>query len=142
MLIGNALVMAAWLTIAGFAKDETRRRRAARAVNVGDVWFTVPGVVLLLLNGLAMVMERYGGLGAITTTPFIGIGLVLLSLTGLTWALRLVPAQLAMYRLAVAPGALDEIAFRRALRRWSIWGVVATALPVIAVFVMTTKPTF
>src|SRR5215207_9757203 len=67
MLIGNAIVMAVWLTVAGFRSDPARRR-AARAVNVGDVWFTVPGVVLLLANGLAMVVERYGGFGALTTT--------------------------------------------------------------------------
>ena len=140
MLIGNAVVMAIWLTVTGFAKTDEPKRRAARVVNVGDVWFTVPGVALLLANGFAMVFERYGGFSAFTTTPFIGIGLILLTLTGIVWAGRLVPIQLELLRLAHAPGALDAKAYRSGLTRWSAWGVVATALPIMAVFVMTTKP--
>ena len=142
MLIGNAIVMAIWLSIAGFAKGDASKRRAARAVTVGDVWFTVPGVVLLLANGLAMVFERYGGVSAFTTTPFVGAGLVLLVATGVVWAARLVPSQLELLRIADATGALDRTAFRAVLIRWSAWGVVATALPILAVVVMTTKPTF
>jgi uncharacterized membrane protein len=142
MLIGNALVMAIWLSVAGFAGSDRARRRAARAVNLGDVRFTVPGVLLLLTNGLAMVAERYGGASAFTTTPFIAAGLVLLTGTGLVWALRLVPAQLALYRLAEAPGELDVAAFRSLLVGWSVWGVIATVMPIAAVVVMTTKPSF
>jgi uncharacterized membrane protein len=142
MLIGNAIVMAISLTIAGFSSRETAKRRAAHAVNVGDAWFTIPGVFLLLTNGLAMVFERYGGVSAFTTTPFIGIGLVLLSLTGVVWALRLVPAQLTLERLARVPGDLDVASYRSVLIGWSVWGTVATVLSILAVIVMTTKPTF
>jgi uncharacterized membrane protein len=141
MLIGNAVLMAVWLSVAGFAGSDEAKRRAARAVNHGDVWFTVPGVTLLLLNGLAMVGGRYEGPSAFITVPFIGLGLVLLSLTGIVWALRLVPSQLAMHRLTSGPGPLDAVVFRRHLITWSAWGVVATALPLLAVLVMTTKPT-
>jgi uncharacterized membrane protein len=141
MLIGNAIVMAVWLSIAGFAGDDAAKRRAALAVNVGDVWFTVPGVALLLGNGVAMVFERYGGVSAFTTTPFIAAGLVLLTLTGMVWAARLVPTQQTLLRISEAAGPLDQVAFRSALTRWSAWGVVATVLPIVAVIVMTTKPT-
>lgn len=141
LLIGNALVMAAWLTVAGFSRSDQAKRRAARVVNLGDAWFTVPGVILLLLNGLAMVAARYGGLAAFSTTGWITAGLVLLSLTGIIWALRLVPAQLTLYRLATADGPLDVKTFGRVLNRWYLWGIIATALPLLAVFVMTTKPT-
>ena len=140
-LIGNAIVMAVWLSIAGFALGDESKRRAARAVNVADLWFTIPGVALLLANGLAMVFERYGGVSAFTTTPFIGVGLVLLVGTGLVWAARLVPNQLELQRISDAAGALDQAAFRAALIRWSAWGVVATVLPILAVVGMTTKPT-
>ena len=142
MLIGNAVVMAIWLSIAGFAAGDGSKRRAARAVNLGDVWFTIPGAALLLANGLAMVFERYGGASAFTTTPFIALGLALLVTTGLVWAVRLVPSQLELLRIAERPGALDRAAFRAVLIRWSVWGSLATALPILAVIVMTTKPTF
>jgi len=141
LLIGNAIAMAVWLSVAGFVGSEASKRRAARVVNRGDVWFTVPGVVLLMLNGMAMVAVRYGGPAAFTSTTWIAAGLVLLSLTGIIWALRLVPAQLGLYRLAAADGQLDVVAFRSLLVRWSVWGSVATALPILAAFVMITKPT-
>ena len=141
LLIGNALVMAVWLTVAGFSRSDRAKRRAARVVNLGDAWFTVPGVILLMLNGSAMVAARYGGLAALTTTGWITAGLLLLSLTGIIWAFRLVPAQLTLYRLAAVDGPLDVEAFRGVLNGWYLWGVIATALPLIAVFVMTTKPT-
>jgi uncharacterized membrane protein len=141
-LIGNALVMAVWLTIAGFSQGDAAKRRAIRTVILGDVWFTVPGVVLLFLNGLAMVGIRYGGLPAFTTTSWITAGVLLLGSTGLIWVARLVPAQLALYRLAHTPGPIDDRAFRAVLMRWSFWGVIATILPLLAVVVMTTKPTF
>jgi uncharacterized membrane protein len=141
LLIGNAIVMAVWLTIAGFSRSEPAKRRAARAVNLGDVWFTVPGAVLLLTNGLAMVAERYGGLPAVTSTLWIGAGLVLLIVTGIVWAFRLVPAQLALYRLALVDGPLDVPAFRAILNRWYVWGTVATVMPILALVAMTTKPT-
>jgi hypothetical protein len=111
-------------------------------VNLGDVWFTVPGVLLLLLNGMAMIAARYGGPAAFSTTPWITGGLVLLTLTGLVWALCLVPAQLTLYRLAKHDGPLDVAAFRGVLTGWYAWAVVATIMPLIAVFLMVTKPTF
>ena len=142
MLIGTALVMAVWLTLAGFSDSDRAKRRAARVVNVADVWFTVPGVLLILLNGLAMVAERYGGTAAFTGTPWITGGLAMLVATGLIWAFRLVPAQLALYRLAEAGGQLDVSMFRSVLNGWYAWGVIATVMPLIALFLMTTKPMF
>jgi hypothetical protein len=139
MLIGNAVVMAAWLTIAGFLGSDETKRTASRAVNVGDVWFTVPGVALLVANGLAMVAERYGGPAALVTTGWIRAGLVLLTLTGTVWALRLVPAQLELSRLAQAE-SLDVPAFRAVLNRWYAWGTIATVLPILAAVIMTMKP--
>ncbi len=142
MLVGNALVMAVWLSVAGFAGGDRAKRRAAMVVNVGDVWLTVPGVLLILLNGLAMVAERYGGTAAFAVTPWISGGLALLLATGLIWALKLVPAQLHMHRLAAAEGPLDVRAFRGVLNRWYVWGVVATIMPLMAVALMTLKPMF
>jgi uncharacterized membrane protein len=140
LLIGNALAMAVWLVIAGSSGTDAWTRRAARAVNVGDVSFTVPGVALILANGLAMVVERYGGVTAFTSTPFVGVGLVLLTATGLVWALRLVPTQLAMLLLARATGPLDAAAFQRRLDTWYAWGTLATILPIAGVVVMSVKP--
>ena len=140
LLIGNALVMAVWLTIAGFSASDDRKRRAARDVNRADAWFTVPGVVLLLANGVAMATARYGGFPAFLGTDFIAAGLGLLTATAVVWAFRLVPAQLRLYALAKADGPLDRTAYRSVLNRWYAWGILATVMPVLAALVMTIKP--
>jgi uncharacterized membrane protein len=140
LLIGNALVMAVWLTLAGFVGNDEAKRRSARIVNRGDAWFTVPGVVLLLANGLAMVSARYGGFPAAFGVDWIVAGFGLLTATGIVWATRLLPTQLALHRLAIADGPLDRVAFGALLNRWYVWGVVATVMPVLAAFFMTTKP--
>jgi hypothetical protein len=134
--------MAVWLTVAGFLGGDAAKRQAARVVNLGDAWFTVPGVALELLNGLAMVIARYGGLEAFATTRWITAGVVLLAVTGAIWAGRLLPAQRSLLRLAKAEGPLDRVAFRRVLDRWYAWGTAATMLPILAAFVMTTKSSF
>ena len=139
-LIGNALVMAVWLTIAGVRGDDAAKRRSARVVNRADAWFTVPGVLLLLLNGWVMAGARYGGFPALLGTDFIAAGLALLTATGVVWALRLLPTQLALLRLATAPGSLDRVRFSALLTRWYTWGVVATVMPIAAAVLMTTKP--
>jgi uncharacterized membrane protein len=140
LLIGNALVMAVWLTMAGFRGSDEAKRRAARIVNRADAWFTVPGVLLLLLNGWAMAGSRYGGFPAFLGTDFIAVGLAGLTATGAVWALRLLPTQLALWRLATATGPLDRPGFAALLTRWYVWGVVATVLPISAAVVMAAKP--
>lgn len=142
LLIGNALVMAVWLTAASLTHRESAQRSAARAVMAGDVWCTIPGVLLLAMNGVAMVFDRYGGLSGVATTPFIGIGMVLLVATGVAWGFGVLPAQAALLRIANAVGALDQGAFGGAMRRWSVWGIVATLLPILAVVIMRVKPGF
>ena len=141
MLIANAVAMGAWLTVAGRAGGLAAKRSATRAVILGDVWFTVPGAALLLANGLAMAVQRYGGLTGVASTPFIAAGVLLLAGTGIVWAFRLVPAQVELHRLAHATGPFDDRAFRSVLASWSVWGIIATVLPILAVVIMTTKPT-
>ena len=140
LLIGNAVVMAIWLTVAGTVGDDRAKRRAASVVNRADAWFTVPGVLLLLANGVAMASARYGGFPAFLAYDWIAIGLGMLSATGVVWALRLVPTQLGLHRLATAPGDLDRRAFGALLTRWYAWGTIATVLPILAAIAMRAKP--
>jgi len=69
-------------------------------------------------------------------------GQVLLALSGALWAGVLVPAQIHQGRQARAFVASGEIpvSYWRAGRRWAVWGVVATALLLIAIWVMVAKP--
>jgi uncharacterized membrane protein len=139
LLVGNVVVTALWMVAADFSGQDAARRFAARAVNLADLAFTVPSVILLTGNGMALAASRYGGWGGFWSTGWIVAGLGLLVATTVVWAVFLVPAQLRMAALANAAAPLGK-EYDSAFRRWSVFGVIATVLPVIALILMVTKP--
>src|SRR2546427_13136516 len=52
--LGNLIVTAGWMTWAVGQKDSRVAAVASAGVNKADRWFRSPGMILLLLNGLAM----------------------------------------------------------------------------------------
>ena len=53
-------------------------------------------MILILLNGLAVAADRYGGWGGFHETNWIVIALVLFALSGVIWVVFLVPVQRKM----------------------------------------------
>lgn len=139
LLVGNVGVSALWMIAADLSGQDAARRFAARAVSLADLVFTVPSVILLTGNGLALAASRYGGWSGFWSTGWIVAGLGLLVATASVWAIVLLPAQLRMAALANANAPLGKT-YDTAFRRWSVFGVVATVLPVVALILMVTKP--
>ena len=143
VFLGNIVVTAAWMLMA----ERTRRldviHFSAKAVIRADLLFTLPGVLLILLNGLAMVLARWGGWGAFHEVSWISLALALFTVSGIIWVAILIPVQ---HRMAVFsdPGDYQETPhqFLSALRRWYFWGAIAIALPVCSLYLMVTKPAF
>lgn len=107
---------------------------ATRGVNWADVFFTAPGVFLVLIDGVVL-SEKHGGL----TTSWILAALVLFSISGIIWVLSLIPAQDKMVRLANSPKSLPN-SFYRVLHKWYFWGIVATILPLASMVLMVAQP--
>ena len=80
LFLGNLLVTGAWMTWAVGQKDSRVAAFASAGVNKADRWFTSPGMILLLLNGLAMTALAWGGWLGFTISPnrWIFVGLTLL----------------------------------------------------------------
>jgi uncharacterized membrane protein len=105
-----------------------------------DRWFTIPGVVAILLGGFGAAVA--GGL------PVLRIGwilwaLVLFTVSGLAFVLRVAPLQRRMAALARAPGPgaeLDWRSYAALSRSWQLWGAVATLAPFAAMALMVLKP--
>ena len=109
-----------------------------------DLLFTLPGVLLVLMNGLAMVFDRWGGRDAIYQLSWISAALWLFTASGVIWVGILIPAQ---HRMVVFSDPLDypnslPSEFSSALRKWYIWGALAIALPVCSLYLMVNKPAF
>jgi uncharacterized membrane protein len=107
-----------------------------------DRLFTIPGAVLIILTGVGAAMV--GGY-PILRTPWILSSLVLFSVSGLVFVLRVAPLQIQLRALAQAgidPGPLDLERYRRLTRAWELWGAVALLTPVAALVLMVLKPSF
>ena len=109
-----------------------------------DLLFTLPGVLLVLMNGLAMVFDRWGGRDAIYQLSWISAALWLFTASGVIWVGILIPAQ---HRMVVFSDPLDypnslPSEFSSVLRKWYIWGALAIALPVCSLYLMVNKPAF
>jgi len=145
LFLGNLLVTGAWMTWAVGQKDSRVAAFASAGVNQADRWFTAPGMILLLLNGLAMTALAWGGWLGFTISPnrWIFVGLTLLIATGALYGAVIRRYQNTMVRIsseAAKAGAPLPEDFSIVFRKWTLWGVVATILPLIALYFMVVKP--
>ncbi|MSQ13403.1 MAG: DUF2269 family protein [Dehalococcoidia bacterium] len=116
MLLGNIIVTGVWM----------------------DVGFTVPGIILIVWNGLTMV-DRWGG---VFGQSWIVLGGILFSASGVVYVTLTVPDQERLIRLAAsveAPRGPDQH-FLRVFRRWGIFGRIAIILPLTAYVLMVLRP--
>jgi len=135
LFLGNIIVTGFWMLLAERNGDESSIRFAAIAVNWADVFFTAPGVILLLGNGI-LLSQQWGGLYQMA---WIKISLILFTLSGVLWVAALIPLQNRLARWAETPDALP-VAFFSALHWWYFWGLVATLLPLGSMILMVVKP--
>src|SRR5690349_5344288 len=61
LFIGNIVVTAMWMILAAMTKQRPVVHFAAKAVTQADLLFTVPGVLLLFLNGMSLAPAFGGG---------------------------------------------------------------------------------
>jgi uncharacterized membrane protein len=135
LFLGNIIVTGGWMFLAERSGNESTIRFAAVAVNWADVFFTAPGVILLLGNGI-LLSQQWGGL---VQMAWIRIGLILFTLSGVVWVAGSIPTQDRLARWAAISGPLP-VSFFRALHWWYFWGIVATLLPLVSMMLMVVKP--
>jgi uncharacterized membrane protein len=135
LFLGNIIVTGVWMYLAERSGNEPSIRFAAVTVNWADVFFTAPGVILLLGNGI-LLSQTWGGLYQAT---WIKVALILFTISGVVWVAALIPTQDRLARWAEISGPLP-VAFFSALHRWYFWGIVATLLPLGSMILMVVKP--
>jgi uncharacterized membrane protein len=99
----------------------------------------VPGVLLIIATGVAMALLANLPL---LRTFWISGSLVLFGVSGLAFAFKVGPLQKKLLANAQAglSGTWNETEYDALSRSWGIWGTIATAAPLIAVFFMVIKP--
>lgn len=140
LFLGNVITGVFWKLRADTTGDLRARAQALGGIIKADRWFTVPGVLLIVATGVSMaLLARLPMLG----TLWIVASLALFGVSGLAFGIAVGPLQkklLANVRAGLA-GHWDETQYKLLSRSWMLWGIVATAAPLAALFLMVMKPT-
>jgi len=138
VFLGNLTVTAVWKTLADRTRELSVIAYAQRLVTVTDVAFTATGAVLITVSGFVLA----GDWGGILGPTWLTVGFSGFALSGLIWLTILIPTQLRQSRItraSAATGVLPDDYWGLA-RRWYVAGGLATALPLITLFLMAIKP--
>ena len=144
VFLGNIIVTAAWMLMAERTRSMSVMHFSAKAVIRADLLFTLPGVLLIVINGFVMVVSSWGGWDAFHELSWITLALALFIASGVIWVGVLIPVQ---HRMAVFSDPSDypdapPSQFSSAIRKWYFWGAIAIGLPLISLYLMVNKPTF
>jgi len=139
LFLGNIIVTGVWKVMADRTGDARTIAFAQYLVTVTDWIFTFGGVVLVLIGAYGMAYA--GGLDLRGENWLVwGQGLFVAS--GVIWAVILIPTQIIQARQAREFASSGDIpdSYRRHGRRWIVWGVIATILPLANLYFMVIKP--
>jgi uncharacterized membrane protein len=140
LFLGNIITGVFWKLHGDQSGDLRARAQALDGIIKADRWFTVPGVLLIVATGISMALLVHL---PILGTLWIAAALALFGVSGLAFAIAVGPLQkklLANVRAGLA-GTWDETQYNSLSRTWGLWGIVATAAPLLALFLMVMKPT-
>jgi len=139
LFLGNIITGVFW-KLHGDRGDLRARAVALEGIIRSDRWFTLPGVVTIIVTGVLLAMTLHYPL---LRTLWIVWALVLFGVSGVMFQFFVAPLQkklLANVRAGI-DGNWNESEYRGLSRAWQLSGAVATLAPVIVVFLMVMKPT-
>jgi uncharacterized membrane protein len=140
LFLGNIITGVYWKVHADLTGDLRARAQALDGIIKSDRWFTVPGVLLIIATGVTLaIMAGY----PLLSTFWIVWSLVLFGISGASFSMLVAPLQkklLVNARGGIA-GTWNQAEYDSLSRSWIRWGAIATAAPLIALFLMVMKPT-
>jgi uncharacterized membrane protein len=138
--LGNITTGLFWHAHAARTRDPRLLAHAVDGIIRSDRLFTIPGVVLIIVGGVATAIV--GGY-SIFGTGWILWSLILFAVSGLVFVIRVAPLQVRLRALAQAgleQGSFDWAGYQRVARTWERWGAIALLTPVAALVLMVLKP--
>ena len=138
LFLGNIIVTAVWKILADRTGEPRVIAYAQRLVTLTDWIFTAGGAALIVVGAYGMVAVA----GLDLRQTWLIWGQAMFYLSGLIWVAVLIPTQIAQARQArgFADGGAIPDSYWRLGRRWTIWGIIATLLPLTNLYFMVFKP--
>ena len=136
--LGNIITGLFWHRHAARTRDPRLLAHTMDGIIRSDRVFTMPGVLTIIVTGVwSALVVGY----PLLKTGWIFWSLVLFSISGLTFGLRVAPLQRELHALAAGKsGSFDYDRYHRVARRWEGWGAIALLSPVAALVLMVLKP--
>ena len=135
MFLGNITTGLFWAAHANKSRDFKLLASTFEGIIKSDRWFTVPGVVGIVISGIAAAVQgEYPILG----TGWIFWPIVLFSISGVAFGFRVAPLQHRILHLARTASDSEEASaeFQRTFKSWEVWGLFALITPVAAMIIM------
>lgn len=139
LFLGNIITGHFWMHIAMKTKDIVIIVHTIKGVIRSDRIFTVPGVIIITTGGL---LAAISGSIPILRTGWILWSIILFSLSGVVFSIKLAPLQKKIYTLAGKSEISDDtdwVSLKKVYLEWKIWGMIALALPTAALVMMILK---
>jgi uncharacterized membrane protein len=138
VFLGNIVTAAFWKVRADIKRDPEVIHNTVKNVMLADFIFTLPGLILIIVSGILMTVQSGY---SIDTFNWLTLSLFLFVLTGILWLAILIPLQRSMIRHSARSIDVGIISneYRKASRYWAIFGIAATLLPVVILYLMVTK---
>ena len=139
IFLGNIVTGLFWAAHAHGTRDLKHIAATFSGISKSDRWFTVPGVVGILVSGLAAAIK---GSFPILGTPWILWAIALFSISGIIYGMWLTPLQRQIAGLAQAANSSGQTweTYSSLYRRWELWGLAALLTPLGALVIMVLKP--
>jgi uncharacterized membrane protein len=134
LFLGNVIVSGTWAALAERTRDHKIIQFSNRLVLITDLLFTLTGALGVVITGTLMA----GPLGGEAVHPWIRWSYILFGLSGLIWAIVLVPIQLKQRALLARSDRITP-EYLYWSRVWQISGALATLLPLPIVYFMVSK---
>jgi uncharacterized membrane protein len=140
LFLGNIITGVFWKIHADRTGDLRARAQALDGIIQSDRIFTVPGVILIIVTGVMLAMTMHL---PILGTKWILWALILFGISGVAFSMFVAPLQkkLLVNARAGLTGTWNEAEYHTLSKAWAIWGIIATAAPLGALFLMVLKPT-
>ena len=139
VFLGNITTGLYWARHAHKSRDFRLIASAFDGIIRSDRLFTAPGVMGILVSGVAAAV--------VAKLPLLGTGwilwpIVLFSISGAVFGLWVAPLQRQILETARGAESLDSAwpTYDALFRRWEAWGLVALLTPIAALVIMVLKP--
>lgn len=139
IFLGNIITGLFWMRFAVKTRDVKIIQYAMGVIIKLDRYFTVPGVIVITAAGIfAAIYGHFPILG----TGWILWSIIMFSISGIVFAVRVVPLQKRIYNMTVDKEMLMDTEWNRFMKlyfQWDIWGIFAILTPMAAFVMMTLK---